>query len=123
MDIKVLSLRDAGTPKERLLIRVLHDCNLKGYMVVDNTYDDNGRVSNVNRHVFIFPDCEVTAGNIVRLYTGKGRNRIFDANYGRDIVTYYNFYWGFDEETTVWNLNGDMPYLVHYDEVTPDTLV
>ena len=119
MDLKVINIRDAGEDKERVLIRVLNDCNLNGYMIIDNTYDDNGQISNVHRHVFVFPDFKVTKGNIVRLYTKKGSNFTVKANYGKDIVTYYNFYWGFESGSTVWNKDGDTAYLLHYDIVEP----
>ncbi len=79
MNLKVLNVRNAGDRNERLLIRVLEDCNLRGYMVVDNTYE-NGTVSNVNRHVDIFPDKHVEKGNIVRLYTGRGTDYDGKAN-------------------------------------------
>lgn len=120
MDLKLINIRDAGQDRERVLIRVLKDCNLKGYMIVDNTYDENGQISNVNRHVFIFPDCDVSKGDIVRLYTKRGNNYSGEANYGRDIVTYHNFFWGFDNGATVWNQDGDTVYILHYDTVEPD---
>lgn len=120
MKLKVINIRNAGEEKERLLIRVLEDCNLKGYMVVDNSYDDNGVISNVHRHIYVFPSIDVTKGNIVRLYTKKGDNSVFDANYGKEKVTYYNFYWGFESDVTVWNQDGDTPYILHFDKVTPE---
>ena len=118
MHIKLINIRNAGDENERLLIRVLDDCNLKGYAIVDNTYE-NGIVSNVNRHVYFFPDKHVKKGNIVRLYTKKGTNYDVEANYGKEKVTYYNFFWGFEEEITVWNQSGDIPYIIHYNEVVP----
>ena len=120
MNLKVINIRNAGEENERILIRVLRDCNLKGYMVFDNSYDENGVISNVHRHVYVFPNCYVTAGNIVRVYTKRGTNSVYEGNYGRDIVTYYNFFWGFDNGVTVWNQDGDTAYLLHYDEVVPD---
>ena len=87
--------------------------------MIDNTYDDNGQISNVHRHVFVFPDSNVTKGNIVRLFTKKGNSFVGPANYGRDIVTYYNFYWGFESGSTVWNKTGDKVYLLHSNEVDP----
>lgn len=121
MDLKVIGIRNAGESMERLLIRVVKDCNLRGYMVIDNTYEENGELSNVNRHVYVFPNYEVSEGNIIRLYTRQGTNKETDGTFGKtETVKYYNFYWGFDDGCTVWNKDGDTPYLLHYDEVIPD---
>ncbi len=120
MNLKVIGIRNAGESNERLLIRVTKDCNLRGYMIIDNTYEENGELSNVNRHVFVFPDYKVAEGNIIRLYTRRGINKETDGTFGKtEIVRYYNFYWGFDDGCTVWNKDGDTPYILHYDEVVP----
>lgn len=121
MDLKIIGIRSAGERNERLLIRVVRDCNLKGYMVIDNTYDENGVLSNVHRHVYVFPDVNTTKGDIIRLYTKKGTNNNNNGSFGKESVLYRNFYWGFDEEVTVWNKDGDTPYLLHYDEVVPNS--
>ena len=91
-----------------------------GYMIVDQTFDDNGVVSNVNRHVYIFPPCVVKRGDVVRLYTREGRDSSFEGNYGREEVMYHNFFWGFEAGCTVWNVDGDTPYLLHYDSCLPE---
>lgn len=120
MDLKVIGIRNAGESSERLLIRVENDCNLRGYMVVDNTYDENGQLSNVDRHVYVFPSHEVKKGNIVRLYTRRGIDKETDGTFGKtESVKYYNFYWGYDDGCTVWNKDGDTPYILHFDKVFP----
>ena len=121
MDIELIGIRNAGESRERLLIRVVNDCNLRGYMVIDNTYDENGILSNVHRHVYVFPDYDVARGDIVRLYTCRGRDKSTEGTFGKtEKVIYHNFYWGFDDDSTVWNKEGDTPYILHYDEVVPD---
>lgn len=120
MNLKVIGIRNAGESNERLLIRVTKDCNLRGYMIIDNTYEENGELSNVNRHVYVFPDYKVIEGNIIRLYTRRGKNMETDGTFGKtEKIRYYNFYWGFDDGCTVWNKVGDTPYILHYDEVVP----
>ena len=121
MDLKVIGIRNAGESMERLLIRVVKDCNLRGYIIIDNTYDEKGTLLNVNRHIYVFPDVNAEEGDIIRVYTKKGINSTTKGSFGKESVLYRNFYWGFDKDITVWNKGGDTPFLLHYDEVEPDT--
>lgn len=123
MDIAVIGIRDASTEKERLLLLVKRDCDLYGYMVLDNTFNSNGSLSNTNRHVFIFPKYDVQEGDIIRLYTKQGNQHSAEGTFKREKVMYHNFYWNFDEGCTVWNQLGDRPYLVHFDESMPLQIV
>lgn len=123
MDLKVIGIRDAGTEKERLLLVVEKTCQLYGYMVMDNTYNDNGSLSNTHRHVFIFPDVAVEEGNIVRLYTRKGTVFSKKGTFGEKEVLYHNFYWGMDEGCSVWNQKEDTPYLIHFDVSVPSKII
>lgn len=121
MDIQIIGIRNAGESRERLLIRVVNDCSLHGYIIIDNTYDENGVISNIHRHMYVFPDYKVSSGDIIRLYTSKGTDKVTDGTFGKtEKVKYHNFYWGFDDDCSVWNKDGDTPYILHYDEVVPN---
>lgn len=112
MSLEIFNVKYAGEPgKEKLLIKVTADCNLSDFMVMDCTYDDEGQSSNKHRHVYIFPEKAVYAGEYIILYTGSGVNRTGALNSKVDTNT-HRFYWGLD--TTVWNEDGDEALILKY---------
>lgn len=46
MKIKIQEIKDRGNDEERIVLRVLEDCNLGRYLVLDTTFDKNGNISN-----------------------------------------------------------------------------
>lgn len=54
MDVKISGILDQGTDKERLVLKVLRNCNMNEYVVFDTTFDENGVVSNKHRHLYVF---------------------------------------------------------------------
>ena len=46
MDINIQGILDRGNDEERLVLRVLKDCNLCRYLVLDTTFDNKGNVTN-----------------------------------------------------------------------------
>lgn len=110
MTFQILKVKDAGDlDKERVILKATKDTEISWYILFDNTYNDDGSLSNLWRHMFIFPRITVKAGDFVWLYTKKGEksNRGNDSN-----TTTHLLYWGMDE--TIWNHDGDMAYLVKY---------
>ena len=53
MKIKIQEIKDRGNDEERIVLRVLEDCNLGRYLVLDTTFDKNGNISNKNRQGFV----------------------------------------------------------------------
>lgn len=47
--IKIQEIKDRGNDEERIVLRVLEDCNLCRYLVLDTTFDKDGNISNKNR--------------------------------------------------------------------------
>lgn len=123
MDVSIIGIRDAATEKERLLLRVENDCDLYGYIILDNTFNDKGTLSNTHRHVYVFPSHRVVEGDIVRLYTKRGEPYTKEGGFGEAKVVYHNFFWNFDEGSTIWNEAGDTPHVIHFDESTPSRIV
>ena len=112
MQLKILKVADAGDlQNERVIIKVLEDCQISWYLIFDNTYNADGRLSNLWRHLYIFPQREVKAGDFIWLYTKDGTNshRGNDSN-----TTTYILHWGLGE--TIWNHDGDKAYLVKYED-------
>lgn len=55
MDIQILKVKDAGNIEdERIIFKVDNDCNINWYLIFDNTFDEDGNLSNVWRHLYIF---------------------------------------------------------------------
>lgn len=71
MDVKISGILDQGTDKERLVLKVLRNCNMNEYVVFDTTFDENGVVSNKHRHLYVFPQIDVKVNNTVVLYTNS----------------------------------------------------
>ena len=94
---------------ECIVFRMLEDSNLSRYILFDNTYDEDGNVSNINRHNFIFPNLNVNKGDFIRIYTKKGERNAFS---NKSHTTTYELYWGFDEEYTIWNNPSDVAVII-----------
>ena len=111
MDIKIQEILDRGNDEERLVLRVLKNCNLNSYLVLDTTFDNAGNISNRNRHVYVFANVLVKKDDYVVLYTKVGNDvRQTNANG----TTSYFFYWNMLNH--IWNNERDIAFLVHYDE-------
>lgn len=111
MDIKIQEILDRGNDEERLVLRVLKNCNLNSYLVLDTTFDNAGNISNRNRHVYVFANVSVKKDDYVVLYTKVGNNVVQN---NADGTTSYFFYWNM--QSHIWNNEQDIAYLVHYDE-------
>ena len=109
--LKINDIHFKGEENELLSMEVTGNGNLKGRMLVDQTFN-SGEPSNKLRHVFVFPDKEVKKGDFIRLYTGKGENRTETNNNGD---TVHCFYWGFESSRGVWNKDGDKAFLLNYE--------
>ncbi len=93
---------------ERIVLRVVRQCNLMHYLILDSTDNDDGTISNKNRHVYWFPDLLVSPTDYLLLYTKKGTDRIFINKQGYRV---HVFYWGL--KRTVWNEDGDAVTLLN----------
>lgn len=111
MDLKLIKIADCNTDDERLIIQAMRACNLNEFIVLDTTFDEDGIVSNKCRHVFIMPDICVNEGDFIWLYSHQGTYHTH--NNTTNTIT-HNIYWGLDIH--VWNNDGDMAYLIHYDD-------
>lgn len=111
MDLKIREVLDRKTDNERLVLDVIKDCRLGRYVVLDTTYDNEGNVSNKNRHVYLFPTQALKKGDLVVLYSKKGENSTIENKNGS--ISYF-YYWGLD--STVWNNEGDEALLLHIDD-------
>lgn len=114
MDILIIKVKDAGNiESERIILKVERDCNINWYLLFDNTFDEKGNLTNLWRHLYIFPNLEVKSGDFIWLYTKSGTNsyRSNDSN-----TTTYLLYWGL--QNTIWNSGGEneVAHLVKYED-------
>lgn len=93
---------------EHVVFRVLEDCNLSHYILMDNTYDSEGNISNIHRHSIVLPNINVNKGDYLRIYTHVGKQRSF-INQSQSIT--HEIYWGFDGEISIWNNVSDKVYI------------
>lgn len=116
MTVKELNVRYASyqgdLEKEFIRISVKEDCWLDDFLIMDNTYNDKGGISNKYRHVYQFPLHKVWAGEVVYLYTKKGKNVVPDSD-NKDRTL--RFYWGLGR--SIWNIDGDTVHLIKIDKI------
>ncbi|MDQ1164623.1 hypothetical protein [Flavobacterium sp. SORGH_AS_0622] len=115
MSILLHSVANGIKPQEEFVwLMVGAKTSLKGYAVVDRTFDSAEKVSNEFRHIFIFPDIEVEKDDWVALCTGKGE--YFTKKTQNGLAKIHFLYWQSDQ--CVWNdKGGDTASLIKYSFV------
>lgn len=112
MKLEIVSVKGAGKlQEERLVLRAIADTDIGQYLVADTTYQGEGQVSNRLRHIFWLPDKEVSARDLVVLYTktGKDKSRQNDSGNRTHFI-----YW--DLGRTIWNSEEDAATLFHISD-------
>lgn len=66
--------------------------------MLDTTFDKDGKISNKNRHVYVFANVSVKKDDYVVLYTKIGNNVVQN---NADGTTSYFFYWNM--QSRIWN--------------------
>lgn len=113
MKLKIAGVFNHGDlDKEHVALNVLEDCNLSAYVLMDTTYDKDGKVSNKHRHVKWLPSVEVKKGNRVSVWTKKGTDTSLKADDG---TVWHRVYWNMN--TSVWNSDGDVAVLLQISGV------
>ena len=114
MSLKIVRVDNASTPEMEIVwMTATANINLKGYAIVDRTFDEGEKVSNEFRHIFIFPAIEVKKDEWVKVCTGKGDYKKVTNDSG---VVFHRFFWQSDE--CVWNNNGkDKVSIIKYTQV------
>lgn len=103
MKLKILLINNSDDiNKEYVRLKVLDDCDLNDFALVDTTFTEDGDISNKHRHFYWFPTTLVKKGDFVRLYSGT--NTGDKPNIKAD-VTVHIFYW--EQGSPVWNNDGD----------------
>lgn len=107
MKIEIVQVIDYGSHNsERVILRVLENCNLHFYILTDTSFTDATHISNKLRHMHWFSNQEVNQGDEVILYTKSGTNTSIPINGG---ARRHTVYWGLGN--SVWNNTGDAAIL------------
>lgn len=112
MNLVITNIYNENLQTERVVLTAQAACNLNSFVLFDTTYDEEGNVTNKERHLKAFPSINLKRGDTVTLYTKVGRNVIPTANVFAPVN--YIIFWGLDHK--VWNNAGDRAYLLHYDD-------
>jgi len=123
MSLKIDSVINASDPnKECVVLTTISDLNLKGYALVDRTFDEDGKVSNEFRHIYIFPDLAIKSNDVVGVFTGVPTDKIpAVAKRKKGEGNIYRLYW--QSDSCVWNdAGGDTASLIKYDLINSVTV-
>ncbi|MDR6761827.1 hypothetical protein J2Y38_002036 [Flavobacterium sp. 2755] len=114
MSVNLHSVDNAEKPQSEFVwIEATAKTNMKGYALVDRTFNSSDKVSNEFRHIFIFPDLEVEKGEWIRICTGNGKYEKVKSTSGAYV---HKLFWNSSE--CVWNNNGgDTATLIKYSVI------
>jgi hypothetical protein len=103
---------------EFVIFAAIGDFNTKGFALVDRTFDEDGRLSNEFRHIYVFPEVKLKAGDRIVLCTGAGEDGTKKLPNG---TKFHGLYWGAKE--CVWNdKGGDTATLISFALVNSKTV-
>ena len=113
-NLEIVGVSDKGNiALERVICVASRSCNLVKYLLIDATYNNDGTISDRNRHLYWFPDWSVQDGDYILLYTKRGRRRTFVDKDGDRI---HVFYWGLDR--SVWNREDDAVTMLYVPRIS-----
>ena len=116
MSLKITNTHnDSTSSKEFIELEVTEDISLKNYAIVDQTFDQK-KISNTFRHIYEFPNTNVSKGDKIMLFSGKGKNVFVEKG---DHKT-FTLYWNSDE--CIWNNTGDIAILISYKDIGRETV-
>ncbi|MFY7867162.1 hypothetical protein [Roseateles sp.] len=113
MNLKLRSVAGKGVAEEeRLVIDVLRECELGEYAVFHTGFSvETGNVDIGVSNTFWFPNKEVRNGDLVVLYTKRGRSSEKALENGRKA---YFFYW--EKTGPLWSADDKAAVLLHAPE-------
>jgi hypothetical protein len=110
--LEITHVVNGSTPnEEKVWLKATEAINTKGFALIDRTFDENDKISNEFRHIFVFPEFNLLKDQIVIVRTGKGTNEFRKF---KDVdEKYLALYWGAEE--CVWNdKGGDAATLINF---------
>lgn len=113
--LEITKVVNGSTPnEEKVWLKTKEAINTKGFALIDRTFDENDKISNEFRHIYVFPEFEIAKDQIVIVRTGKGTNEF--RKFTDVDEEYLALYWGAEE--CVWNdKGGDTATLINFVKV------
>ena len=110
MKLAIDRIIDNGKASERVLIKVLDDCNLNNYILYDETFDEEGNPSNKVPHMYRFEKRSVKKGEFVSLYTKGEKGYTLNTMKTPKDAPLHRIKRGLD--INIFNRKGDIAHLV-----------
>ena len=107
MRIEILDIVERGVPnKECLVLKVIAECDLSYFIVLDTVYLTPNSISSSNKNSYWFKPKKVKSGDYILLYSGIGKDS--ESN-NTDGSVNHVMCWG--KSNTLWNKEGDCAVL------------
>ena len=108
MKVRIQYVADPGNlDRERLVMRVLKNVDIGHFMLVRTGFEDNEVTTDV-RNAFWFPYGRLQEGDMVVVYSKKGRDGQRQLDDGHQA---HLFHW--DQDSSLWNDEHVAPVLLH----------
>ncbi len=110
MKVQIQYVADKGNlSRERLVMRVRKEVDIGDFILIRTGFEDDEVTTEVS-NAFWFPYQQLRAGDLVVVYSKKGRSRIGPI----DGAKAYFFYWG--QESPLWDNEDVAPVLLYAPE-------
>ena len=118
MNLKFKGIHNKGTDNEFLLFYAEGNCNLRDYLLHDDTFNSDGELSNKLRHMYRFQrSVVVKKDEYVALYVKQeGAYKLGTVKINNATFPCHIFYWGLTNN--IFNDNGDHLYLLRIAETS-----
>lgn len=107
MILKIKDIKDIGTDKERVVLSVVENGDIGMHFLLNTTQISDGEVSSEVSKPYWFPDIEVQEGDLVVVYSKKGKKGLKLNPSGK---TSYFFYRQFD--TPIYGKEEEVPLVL-----------
>lgn len=118
MSAKIIAIKEVGEiSNERVVARVKGNIDIGAYVLLSTGYADES-VTNEVEDAYWFPDKDVSEGDLVVLYTKRGRDKTRENKNGSK--THF-FYWG--KDSAIWGRSNRAAVLIQsrsWQAFTPD---
>lgn len=105
--------------EEQVWLKATAPINTKGFALVDRTFDEENKLSNEFRHIYVFPAFDLAEDQTVVVFTKNGDNGF--KKFSNVDEEFLALYWGAEE--CVWNDNGgDTATLINFVVVNSETV-
>jgi hypothetical protein len=116
MKLRITNVNNNEPTVDKEVVRIVatEDVDLVSYALVDNTYNGLEGLSNIHRHFYKFPTQKVNKGDVIRVFTGKGKNTDHPSKDNK----YHVYDYFCNSADFIWNNAGDVARILKISEVS-----